>query len=193
MCLHLIPYTLSLYFTSVRLLLIIFLQGQATGTTVPATSIETQTVDLEPSASPPQKMKSAMTELFGGLFMIMIMSQAPSLWPKWQRRRCSFSGQWTVFPWMQNHWNGGKPTSTYTLTLPCWHGVTWLCLKHLSLREFFSTAGDICHIKQICAVCRKCGHTHLSEKKKVPYKIKIVPFILLVCYYYSITLNKFFY
>ncbi|KAL0147577.1 hypothetical protein M9458_057134 [Cirrhinus mrigala] len=44
-------------------------EGQATGTTEPATSIETQTVDLEPSTSPPQEKKSAMTELFGGLFM----------------------------------------------------------------------------------------------------------------------------
>ncbi|KAL1250490.1 hypothetical protein QQF64_018286 [Cirrhinus molitorella] len=43
--------------------------GQATGTTEPATSIETQTVDLEPSTSSPQEKKSAMTELFGGLFM----------------------------------------------------------------------------------------------------------------------------
>ncbi|XP_056102446.1 E3 SUMO-protein ligase ZBED1-like [Rhinichthys klamathensis goyatoka] len=40
---------------------------QATSTTEPATSIET--VDLEPSTSPPREKKSAMTELFGGMFM----------------------------------------------------------------------------------------------------------------------------
>lgn len=42
---------------------------QAIGPTEPATSMESQTVDLEPSTSPPKEKKSAMTELFGGMFM----------------------------------------------------------------------------------------------------------------------------
>lgn len=52
-----------------RLLLFIFLKGQTIGTTEPATSMETKTENLEPSTSPPRERKSAMTELFGGMFM----------------------------------------------------------------------------------------------------------------------------
>jgi len=57
-------YMMSMY---LRLFLFIFLKEQATGTTEPATS--TETVDLEPSASPPREKKSAMPEFFGGMFM----------------------------------------------------------------------------------------------------------------------------
>lgn len=44
------------------LLLFIFLQGRAAGTTEAATSVVTETVDLEPSTSPPPEKKPFMTQ-----------------------------------------------------------------------------------------------------------------------------------
>lgn len=149
-------YMMSMY---LRLLLFIFLKEQATGTTEPATSKETQTVDLEPSTSPLREKKSAMTELFGGMFMTHHHEPSPKSVAKMAEEEMKLFTAVASIPL------DADPLKWWKTHEHLYPHFAMLAQRYLAVpgtsvsREGVFHCWGHCHIKQICAVHKKCGHS----------------------------------